>query len=205
MKLIKKLLLFEINRLKRIDFTKNNFEKPAEFRERVIWSDETTVRSNPNSKDIFVKVHNTVKRKNLPFNTKSQNQGIWVMFWGCFSKQGMGPLVVIDGTLTAETYKDLLEECLLPEISSCNVPMVFMQDNAPCHKAKSVLQFFDDHAITTLDWPPQSPDLNPIENLCSIIKLKRSKRFGLPTSRNELISQVFEIWGEISLKFCGLL
>ena len=66
------------------------------------------------------------------------------------SKQGMGPLVVIDGTLTAETYKDLLEECLLPEISSCNVPI-----NAPCHKAKSVLQFFEDHAITTLDMPPQ--------------------------------------------------
>ncbi len=53
--------------------------------------------------------------------------------------------------MTAETYKDILEECLLPEISSCNVPMVFMQDNSPCHKAKSVLQFFDDHAITTLD------------------------------------------------------
>ena len=106
---------------------------------------------------------------------------------------------MIDGTLTAETYKDILEECLLPEISSCNVPMVFMQDNAaPCHNAKSVLQFFDDHAITTLDWPPQSPDLNPIENLWSIIKLKRSKRFGLPNTKNELISQVFEIWGEIS-------
>ena len=57
---------------------------------------------------------------------------------------------------------------------------------------------FDDHTVTTLDWPPQSLDLNPIENLWSIIKLKRSKRFGLPTCRNELISQVFEIWDEIS-------
>ena len=54
------------------------FEKPAEFWESVIWSDETTVRSNPNSRDIFVKVHNTVKRNNLPSNTKSQNQGLSV-------------------------------------------------------------------------------------------------------------------------------
>ena len=44
MKLIKKPLLSEINRLKRIDFAKNNFEKPEEFWERVIWSDETTAR-----------------------------------------------------------------------------------------------------------------------------------------------------------------
>jgi transposase len=115
------------------------------------------------------------------------------MFWGCFSKQGLGPLVVIDGTLSAENYKNLLEEYLLPEIHSCNVPMTFMQDNAPCHKAKPVLEFFESNGITTLDWPPQSPDLNPIENLWSIIKQKRAKKFGIPTSKKELIKQIFEI------------
>ena len=106
-KLIKKPMLSEVNRNKRINFAKNFLENPPEFWNQVIWSDETTVRSNPNSKEIFIKVHNSVKRKNLPFNTKSQNQGIGVMFWGCFSQQGLSKSVVIDGTLNAETYKKL--------------------------------------------------------------------------------------------------
>ena len=84
-KLIKKPMLSEVNRNKRINFARKILENPPEFWNQVIWSDETTVRSNPNSKEIFIKVHNCVKRKNLPFNTKSQNQGIGVMFWGCFS------------------------------------------------------------------------------------------------------------------------
>ena len=199
-KLIKNPLLSDINWQKRIIFAEKMLENPAEFWERVIWSDETTVRSNPNSKEVFFKVHNSVKRENLPFNTKSQSQGISVMFWGCFSKQGLGPLVVIDGTLNAENYKNLLEEYLLPEIRSCNVPMTFMQDNAPCHKAKPVLEFFKSNGITTLDWPPQSPDLNPIENLWSIIKRKRAKKFGIPTSKKELIEQIFEIWDNIDIE-----
>ena len=196
-KLIKKPILSEINRNKRIIFAKKYLENPPEFWTRVIWSDETVVRSNPNSKEIFVKVHNSVKRKNLPFNTKSQNQGIAVMFWGCFSQQGLSKLVVVDGTLNAENYKKLLEQNLLPELQKINDQMVFMQDNAPCHKARTVLQFFNDHGITTMDWPAQSPDLNPIENLWSIIKQRRAKKFGMPTTKIELIEQIFEIWGNI--------
>lgn len=91
-----------------------------------------------------------------------------------------------------------MEDVLLPEIQKYEGPMVFMQDNAPCHKAQPVMGFLRDRGITTLDWPAQSPDLNPIENLWAIIKLRRAKQFGMPTSRNELINQVSQIWREIS-------
>jgi transposase len=53
--------------------------------------------------------------------------------------------------------------------------MVFMQDNAPCHKALIVTQFFDENNIKTLDWSAQSPDINPIENLWAFIKKRRKK------------------------------
>ena len=73
-----------------------------------------------------------------------------------------------------------------------------MQDNAPYHKAKLVNDFLNQNSIKTLDWPPQSPDMNPIENLWAIIKKRRQKKFGFCRSKNYLIEQVFQIWGEIN-------
>ena len=40
-----------------------------------------------------------------------------------------------------------------------------MQDNVPCHKAKIVLCFLEDEVIAVIKWPPQSPEMNPLENV----------------------------------------
>ena len=40
-----------------------------------------------------------------------------------------------------------------------------MQDNASIHTAKKVKDWFKDMAIPLVDWPPYSPDLNPIEQV----------------------------------------
>ena len=42
---------------------------------------------------------------------------------------------------------------------------IIMQDNAPCHKAKTVLSFLEEERIAVMKWPPQSPDMIPHENV----------------------------------------
>jgi transposase len=42
--------------------------------------------------------------------------------------------------------------------------MVFMQDNAPIHTAHIIKDWLEEMAIEVLEWPPYSPDLNPIEH-----------------------------------------
>ena len=53
------------------------------------------------------------------------------------------------------------------------------------------------HDVPTIDWPPYSPDLNPIENLWSIVKRQRTKKFGVPRTRQELIYQIMTIWDDL--------
>ena len=71
--------------------------------------------------------------------------------------------------VTAHRYIEVLKEHL-PAILDYN--SIFMQNNAPIHKAHAVQAWFRDMAIELVNWPPYSPDLNPIKNLQKMLKAK---------------------------------
>ncbi len=72
---------------------------------------------------------------------------------------------------------------------------IFQQDLAPAHTAKGTKSWFNDHGVTVLDWPANSPDLNPIENLWGIVK--RKMRDTRPNNADELKATVKETWASI--------
>ena len=52
----------------------------------------------------------------------------------------------------------------------------FHQDNDPKHRSKVAKEFLDREVPKTIDWPPNSHDLNPMENMWSILKRRVEKR-----------------------------
>lgn len=118
------------------------------------------------------------------------------MVWGCFAKNMLGPLVIVDGRLNARSYEDLLERHLLPFYGGLNtdLPCLFQDDNAPCHRAHTVTSWKDDNMINTLLWPAQSPDLNPIEHLWDVLERRVRARRPHPKNKGELIIALKEEW-----------
>ncbi len=91
-----------------------------------------------------------------------------LMIWGMILFNGKFKIYRVDGMMNSNNYIDLLEKHVIEDIVEMGFKLSdvsFMQDNASCHKSKRTLQWFKDHNLTLLDWPPQSPDMNPIENL----------------------------------------
>lgn len=124
-----------------------------------------------------------------------------VLVWGMMSAAGCGPLIRVHGTVNAEKYKQILEQYAIPHLRSSPLqPSVFMQDNAPCHTAKKVKSFLDDENIEVMNWPPQSPDLNPIENIWKIIG-ERAMRQN-PKNQEELWKSLKKEWDKITPSFC---
>ncbi len=90
-----------------------------------------------------------------------------VMIWAAMSSAGVGPLCFLKSTVNAAIYQEILEHFMLPSADKLygDADFIFQQDLAPAHTAKGTKSWFNDHGVTVLDWPANSPDLNPIENL----------------------------------------
>ena len=75
--------------------------------------------------------------------------------------------------------------------------IIFQQDNNLKHKGKKATTWFKDHKIKVMDWPAQSPDLNPIEHLW--VHLKRQLAAYLNSLRgiNELQERTQQEWEAI--------
>ncbi len=76
----------------------------------------------------------------------------------------------------------------------------FQQDNAPCHKAQIISDWFLEHdnEFTLLKWPPQSPDLNPIEHLWDVVEREIRIIDVQPTNLQQLCDAIVSIWTKIS-------
>ncbi len=75
----------------------------------------------------------------------------------------------------------------------------FQQDNQPCHKAQIISDWFLEHdnEFTLLKWPPQSPDLNPIEHIWDVVE-REIQPDVQPTNLQQLRDAIMSILTKIN-------
>jgi hypothetical protein len=126
-----------------------------------------------------------------------------VGIWACFSANGTGCCCIFNGRLDSERYVEILENYLIPSIDLLiedKSDLLFQQDNAPCHKAKKVTEWFQKSEIEVLPWPARSPDLNPIENIWNMIDLELGKLKIVSLAQLETV--LAEQWNKVSNGVC---
>ncbi|GMF33884.1 unnamed protein product [Phytophthora fragariaefolia] len=104
------------------------------------------------------------------------------------------------GRQNSDDYVYTLSEFLLPFAHlKYGTAFIFQQDNASIHTSARTKDFFADQEVKVLDWPSNSPDLNPIENLWSIMS-RRVYRNGRQFDRvSDLKAALFDSWNCIPL------
>uniref|UniRef100_A0A8R1IFD0 DDE_3 domain-containing protein n=1 Tax=Caenorhabditis japonica TaxID=281687 RepID=A0A8R1IFD0_CAEJA len=121
-----------------------------------------------------------------------------VMVWGCFPDTSMGPLKRIVGTIDRYVYEDILENTMRPWArSNSGRSWVFQQDNDPKHTSGHVANWFRRRRVDLLEWPSQSPDLNPIEHMWE--ELERRLKRVRASNVNQIFAQLEAAWKSIPM------
>jgi transposase len=128
--------------------------------------------------------------------TNSQTWRRPPMVWGCMCYAGVGELAVV-GIMNAKGNVNILRGNLEKSVRKLGIQdsYLFQQDNDPKHTALKTREWLLYNARGLLGTPPQSPDINPIENLWSLLKTKiRKCKY---SSRQMLIENSKKEWDKI--------
>lgn len=189
----KKPLLTEAMKKRRLDFCQKYKDWTSADWQKVMFSDESTFRLVRGGSKI-VRRPSSVSRYDPHYTVKTVKHPDSVMVWGAFTgHKGSAGLYFLPKNMTmkATNYIQVLEDHMLT-FWSIHDAKFFMHDGAPAHKSKAVKEFMVRNNIHVLDWPGNSPDLNPIENAWHVMKTNLEK--SRPSNIKNLTEELKKMW-----------
>ena len=107
---------------------------------------------------------------------------------------------IVDGNLKAQwSVDDILQPVVVPFLGRMNQGAVLQDDNALPHRGRTVNEFIRQFNIRRLDWPANSPDLNPMEHIGDELG-RRVYRNNPPQTLVQLGQRLIQEWNNIHKK-----
>ena len=179
-------LIRDANKVKRLEFAQRVLESGDTFH-NVIFSNECSISLQSYRRTCFRMADEPTKRKPKP------KHPLKVHVWGGISRHGATKICIFDGIMDADLFCNILQTTLVPFIRNKLPDHRFMQDNDPKHTSRRAQAFFEEERINWWRTPPESPDLNPIEDLWHELKFYLESKVK-PRNKQELVDGIKKFW-----------
>ena len=198
---------------KRKKFSKDHLNWDTSDWELVIFSDESDLFPVKCGRQFVHLRENQTIMDIIPITLERQKE-LTIKVWGAISFDGVGPLVRYEDSMNGIKYRNILTNHLLPTYPWLESSMMeeepledelptfkFVHDKSSVHTSNLITGFMNDNAVYSLDWPPNSPDINIIENVWSYIKDELYKVSERLNCANDTWEKTVQIWNEIPLNY----
>jgi transposase len=158
---------------------------------KVMATDETSIRLHTSHKYTWQRPGERKVVRTVKYPLK-------INVWGCLSKKGFGRVFWFKNNLNSEFLcHKIYRNALLPSARQHfgQSQWVLLEDNDLKHRSNYSRTWKSDHQIVTLSWPSHSPDVNPIENLWALLKVKVAQR--RPKTLEDLVNAIQNEWNEL--------
>ncbi|GBM68999.1 Transposable element Tc3 transposase [Araneus ventricosus] len=117
------------------------------------------------------------------------------MVWADFGFNGQVGFAILDGRKNSAKYIETLENPLMSFVENIGGRnWEYQHDNALTHTSSARKNYLNSKNVTVLEWPPMSPNLNPIENVWGFMSRKVYENGGQFYSVNALKTSIESAW-----------